>query len=100
MLTESSTGSTLSLGGLGLGLGNGHAYAAVGSLLGLTLGVAVVVAAGTLLVVGLSKATSGVSHTKSGTQSACSTRELEVASAGLNRLPCTCRPADVSRQGR
>ena len=53
MAVHNGTSSALSLSKLGLALGNGHAYAAAGSVLGFFLGTAIVIAAGTLLVVGL-----------------------------------------------
>jgi hypothetical protein len=51
------TGSALSAGsGLGLGLGNGHAYAATGSILGMSLGTLALAVGGTiLLIVGIKK---------------------------------------------
>jgi len=49
------TSSALSLGRLGLGLGNGHAYAATGTVLGVSLTTVLAVAAGVVLVVGLTK---------------------------------------------
>lgn len=58
MALKGTTSSALSLGGggLGLALGNGHAYAATGTILGLSLvKVALVVAGGVLLVVGVKK---------------------------------------------
>ncbi|MBA7623742.1 hypothetical protein ES703_31141 [subsurface metagenome] len=58
MALKGTTGSALSLGGGGLGLasGNGHAYAATATILGLSLvKVALVVAGGVLLVVGVKK---------------------------------------------
>jgi len=56
MALQGNTGSAVSsLGGLGLGLGNGHAYAATGSILGLTLGTALVITGGVLVVVGLAR---------------------------------------------
>ena len=50
----------LSLGsGLSLGVGNGHAYAATGTLLGLSLGAVALVVGGTILfIVGIKKLTS------------------------------------------
>ena len=60
MAAEGNMGSALSLGRLGLGLGNGHTYAAAGTVLGLSLGTALMIAAGALIVVGLtSLVTSG-----------------------------------------
>lgn len=60
MAAEGNMGSALSLGRLGLGLGNGHAYAATGTVLGLSLGTVLMIATGALIVVGLtSLATSG-----------------------------------------
>ena len=53
MAAQIKTGSALSLGRLGLALGNGHAYAATGSILTLSLGMVLIIAAGTLLVVEL-----------------------------------------------
>lgn len=58
MALKGTTSSALSLGGggLGLALGNGHAYAATATILGLSLvKVALVVAGGVLLVVGVKK---------------------------------------------
>jgi len=51
------TGSALGTGGgLGLGLGNGHAYAATGSILGMSLGTLALAVGGTiLLIVGIRK---------------------------------------------
>jgi hypothetical protein len=60
MAAERNMGSALSLGRLGLGLGNGHTYSAAGTILGLSLGTALVIATGALIVVGLtSLVTSG-----------------------------------------
>jgi len=53
MAVQVKTGSAMSLGRLGLALGKGHAYAATGSIFALSLGMALIIAAGTLLVVGL-----------------------------------------------
>ena len=53
MAVQIKTGSALSLGRLGLALGNGHAYAATGSIFVLSLGTALMITAGILLVVGL-----------------------------------------------
>ena len=53
MAVQVETGSALSLGRLGLALGNGHAYAATGTLLGLSLAAVLVVAGGVLLIMGL-----------------------------------------------
>jgi len=57
MALKETTGSALSLGGSGLGLalGKGHAYAATGSILGLSLGMVLVVVGGALVVVGLKR---------------------------------------------
>lgn len=58
MALKGTTSSALSLGGggLGLALGNGHAYAASATILGLSLAkVALIVAGGVLLVVGVKK---------------------------------------------
>ena len=57
MALKGTTGSALSLGssGLGLALGNGHAYAATGSVLGLSLGMMLAVVGGVLVAVGLKK---------------------------------------------
>lgn len=59
MALKGTAGSALPLGGgagLGLALGNGHAYAATATILGLSLvKVALVVAGGVLLVVGVKK---------------------------------------------
>lgn len=67
MAAEGNAASVLSLGGLGLGLGNGHAYAATGSILGLSLGTALVVAAGAVVIMGVaSLVTSGKKKPKAG----------------------------------
>ena len=55
MGTHSGTSSTLSLSRLGLGLGHGHAYAATGSVLGLGLVTALLVATGALVIVGVAR---------------------------------------------
>jgi hypothetical protein len=57
MSLELKTGSALTAGsGLGLGLGNGHAYAATGSILGLSLGTLALAVGGTiLLIIGIKK---------------------------------------------
>jgi len=53
MAVQGKTGSALSLGRLGLALGKGHAYAATGSILGPAIATVLVIAAGAVLVVGL-----------------------------------------------
>ena len=57
MSLKLKTGSALTAGsGLGLGLGNGHAYAATGSILGLSLGTFALAVGGTiLLIIGIKK---------------------------------------------
>lgn len=59
MALETSASSALPLGGgLGLALGNGHAYAATGTVLGLSLGTIALAVGGTILfIVGIKKLT-------------------------------------------
>lgn len=66
MSLELKTGSGLSLGGLGLGLGNGHAYAAAGTILGFSLGTALIVDGVVLLAVGVKKLITSNKKTKTG----------------------------------